>query len=70
MNNSLHGRLSDNVAKAAPLCPDQMVRVLVEDGLVTITPVNVMELTLEQRLSLFDPAKHGGEVMTAELLGT
>ncbi len=67
--NNLGVRLPTNVAKAAHLHPDQMVRVSVDDGNVTITPVDGLELTLEQRLALFDPAKHGGEAMTAEALG-
>lgn len=62
-------RLPANVAKAAHLHLDQMVRVSVDDGSVTITPVDGLELTLEQRLALFDPAKHGGEAMTVEPLG-
>ena len=67
--NNLGVRLPANVAKAAHLQPDQMVRVSVEDGSVTITPVDGPELTLEQRLALFDPARHGGEAMASEPLG-
>jgi len=69
MGNNLGVRLPANVAKAARLHPDQMVRVSVDDGSVTITPVDGLELTLEQRLALFDPTKHGGEAMTVEPLG-
>jgi len=60
------GYVMANVAKAAHLHPDQMVRVSVDDGSVTITSVDGLELTLEQRLALFDPTKHGGEALTAE----
>lgn len=67
--NNLGVRLPANVAKAAHLHPDQMVRVSVADGSVTITPIDGLELTLEQRLALFDPSKHGGEAMTTEPLG-
>lgn len=67
--NNLGVRLPTNVAKAAHLHPDQMVRVSVTDGSVTITPIDGLELTLEQRLALFDPAKFGGEAMPVEPLG-
>ena len=46
------------------------MRVCVEEGRLVITPVEDAPLTLEQRLALFDPAHHGGEVMaTDEALG-
>lgn len=67
--NNLGVRLPANVAKAAHLHPDQMVRVSVVDGNVTITPIEGQEMTLEQRLALFDPARHGGEVMAAAPVG-
>ena len=68
--NNLGVRLPVNVARSAHLHVDQRVRVTVEDdGRVVITPVDNVALTLEQRLALFDPARHGGEVMAAEPLG-
>lgn len=67
--NNLGVRLPANVARAAHLHPDQMVRVSVADGSVTITPIDGLELTLEQRLALFDPAKFGGEAIPVEPLG-
>ena len=41
------------------------MRLSVAEGLVIITPVLDEPLTLEQRLALYDPARHGGEVMTS-----
>ena len=67
--NNLGVRLPATVAKAAHLHPNHMVRVSVEGGCVTITPVDGLELALEQRPALFDLAKHGGEAMAAEPLG-
>lgn len=67
--NNLGVRLPANVARAAHLHANQMVRVTVDDGNVTITPVDGQEMTLEQRLALFDPSIHGGEAMTTEPLG-
>jgi antitoxin MazE len=67
--NNLGVRLPAVVARAAHLHVNQRVRVAVEDGRVIITPVDDESLTLEQRLALFDPARHGGEVMATEPLG-
>ena len=62
--NNLGVRLPVSIAREAHLHAHQRVRVSVADGLITITPVLDMPLTLEQRLANFDPARHGGEVMT------
>lgn len=67
--NNLGVRLPMAVARAADLHADQRVRVSVEDGRVIISPVADAPLTLAQRLSLFDPARHGGEAMASPLLG-
>lgn len=67
--NNLGVRLPVAVARAARLHADQRVRISVEDGRVVITPVVDVPLSLEQRLALFDPARHGGEAMASETLG-
>ncbi len=67
--NNLGVRLPAAIAKAANLQVDQRVRVSVEGRQVVITPIAADPLTLEQRLALFDPARHGGEVMAAPLEG-
>ena len=67
--NNLGVRLPAAVAKAANLRVDQRVRVSVEGRQVVITPVADAPLTLEERLALFDPARHGGEAMAAPLAG-
>ena len=67
--NNLGVRLPVNVAKAAHLQVDQMVRVTVDDGNLTITPVEGFGMTLEQRLALFNPARHSGEAMAATPVG-
>ncbi len=61
--NNLGVRLPAVIAKAANLQVDQRVRVSVEGRQVVITPIAADPLTLEQRLALYDPACHGGEVM-------
>jgi antitoxin MazE len=68
--NNLGVRLPVAIAREAHLHAHQRVRVSVADGLITITPVLDVPLTLEQRLANFDPTRHGGEVMpTVKKLG-
>ena len=67
--NNLGVRLPAAVAKAAHLRVDQRVRVSVEGGRVVITPVAGSDLSLEERLALFDPGRHGGEAMASEPAG-
>ncbi len=67
--NNLGVRLPAAVAKEAKLHADQRVRVAVENGRVVISPVAEGELTLEQRLARFDPARHGGEALVASPVG-
>ena len=67
--NNLGVRLPAAVAREAHLSVDQRVRVSVEGRQVVITPVDDTPLTLEQRLALFDPVRHGGEAMTSQRIG-
>ena len=67
--NNLGVRLPQAVARAAHLHADQQVRVSVEAGRVVIEPLPVAELSVEDRLKRFDPARHGGEVMATTPLG-
>ncbi len=61
--NNLGVRLPAEIAKAAHLRVDQRVRIEVVEGLITITPVLDVPLTLEQRLANYDAARYDGEVM-------
>ena len=63
--NNLGVRLPAAIAREAHLHVDQRVRISVENDQVVIRPVNDAPLSLEQRLACFDPARHGGEIMTA-----
>ena len=68
--NNLGVRLPAAVARAANLRVDQRVRLSVEGDHVVITPVGDSRLTLEQRLAVYDPKRHGGEQMaTTKTLG-
>ena len=62
--NNLGVRLPVAIARAAHLQVNQRVNLTVIDGQVIITPLANTPLTLEERLAKFDPARHGGEVMT------
>ena len=67
--NNLGVRIPAAVAREAHLRVDQRVRVSVEGRQVIITPLADTPHTLEDRLSRFDPARHGGEVMASERMG-
>ncbi|MDZ4164446.1 MAG: AbrB/MazE/SpoVT family DNA-binding domain-containing protein [Smithellaceae bacterium] len=67
--NNLGVRLPAAVARAAQLHVDQRVRISVEDRTIVIRPLEDAELTLDQRLARFDPARHGGEVMQGRAVG-
>lgn len=67
--NNLGVRLPAAITREAYLSVDQRVRVSVEGRQVVITPVDDAPLTLEQRLALFDPARHGGETMVSRRIG-
>lgn len=61
--NNLGVQIPAAIAHAAHLHVNQRVKLSVVDNQVIITPVDE-PLTLEERLAKFDPARHGGEVMT------
>ena len=67
--NNLGVRLPAAVARAARLSVDQRVRISVEDRAIVIRPVEKREPTLDERLAVFDPARHGGEVMRVQAVG-
>ena len=67
--NSLGVRIPAALAREAKLRANQRIKVSVEDGRVIITPQADKALTLADRLALFDPALHAGEVMAAAPLG-
>lgn len=68
--NNLGVRLPAAIAREAHLHAHQRVNITVINKQVVITPVEDAVLTLEQRLALFDSARHGGEVMMpSEALG-
>jgi len=67
--NSLGVRLPAAIARAARLQVDQRVHLSVEEGTIIIRPEQITELTLDERLSRFDPVRHGGEAMQTRSVG-
>lgn len=67
--NGLAVRLTAKIAKAAHLAVGQPVKVeVVKDG-VLLRPAGKPRLSLAQKIKLFDPAKHGAEVMVDAPVG-
>lgn len=67
-DNSLGIKLTPAIVRAAKLHANQRVRVSAQAGHVKISPAEEPTPTLEQRLALFDPARHGGEVIASETI--
>ena len=67
--NFLGVRIPAAVAREANLRANQRIRISVEHGRVVITPQADNVLTLADRLALFDPALHAGEVMPTVPVG-
>jgi antitoxin MazE len=67
--NSLGVRLPVAIARAARLHVDQRVHLSVEEGAIIIRPEQSADVTLEDRLSRFDPVRHGGEAMQTLAVG-
>ncbi|MGH8539680.1 MAG: AbrB/MazE/SpoVT family DNA-binding domain-containing protein [Stenotrophobium sp.] len=68
--NSLAVRIPASVARSARFTLGQPVEVSAQDNGVTVIPVGAPKLSLAQKLVLFDPVKHGGEVMASGRVGT
>jgi antitoxin MazE len=62
--NNLGVRLPAVIVREAHLKTGQRVCISVVNDQIIITPVIDAPPTLEQRLADFDPARHGGEVMS------
>lgn len=54
------------MSDAATKSEDQ---VQVVEEVVVLNPAGKLQLTLEQKLALFEPAKHGGEFMSVSPVG-
>lgn len=67
--NGLAVRLTAKIATAAHITRGQPIKVEVVEGGVFLRTVGKPKLTLAQKLSKFDPALHGGEIMATGRVG-
>ena len=67
--NSLAVRIPSSVAKSVGFKVGQPVEVSAQDSAVLVVAVGEPKLTLAQKLALFDPERHGGEVMATSRIG-
>ncbi len=67
--NSLAVRIPSAVARSARFVVGQPVEVAVQESGVVVKPIGEPKLTLAQKLALFDPVKHSGEVMVTGRVG-
>ncbi|MBA2369083.1 MAG: AbrB/MazE/SpoVT family DNA-binding domain-containing protein [Candidatus Protochlamydia sp.] len=67
--NSLALRIPATIARSAHFHIGTQVELSVDKDSVIIKPTGKQKLTLQERLNLFDPVKHGGEVMISKPMG-
>ena len=67
--NSLAVRIPANIARNAHFEAGTSVEVSLQELGVSVKPIGKKILTLDQRLEMFDPEKHGGEHMAGGLIG-
>jgi antitoxin MazE len=67
--NSLAVRIPAAVARSARFKVGQPVEVFAQDSGVLVRRTGDVQLTLAQKLAVFDPVRHGGEAMAAARMG-
>lgn len=67
--NSLAVRLPATIARSVHFHIGTPVELTVQKGGIVVISTGEPKLTLDERLKLFDPKKHGGEVMASERIG-
>ena len=67
--NSLAVRIPAAVARSARFVVGQPVELHVGEEGVLVKPAGRPKLTLAQKLAVFDPAQHGGELMATHHVG-
>ena len=67
--NSLAVRLPSAIARSARLQPGQPVEISARDGVITIVPAGEREMTLSERLAVYDMDQHGREAMVTRRRG-
>lgn len=67
--NSLAVRIPAAIARKVHFVVGQPVEISVEDFGLVVHPKGSPKLSLAQRLAVFDPERHGGEVVTSGRIG-
>lgn len=67
--NSLAVRIPIVIAKSAHLHIGTLVELAVKEGNIIVKPTGERKLSLDERLAMFDPDKHSGEVMASKRIG-
>ncbi|MEV4778766.1 AbrB/MazE/SpoVT family DNA-binding domain-containing protein [Burkholderia sp. LMU1-1-1.1] len=67
--NSLAVRIPAAIARSARFSVGQPVEMVLEESGFTVRSMGRPKLSLAQKLALFDPAIHAGEVMETQPLG-
>lgn len=67
--NSLAVRIPAGIARSARFSVGQPVEIALEETGITVRAVGMPKLSLAQKLALFDPVIHGGEVMATAPAG-
>jgi len=63
--NSLAIRIPSAIARSVHFHLGTPVELAVHQGVIVVRATGEQKLTLEERLKLFDPKIHGGEVMAS-----
>ena len=67
--NSLAVRIPAAIARSAHVHLGTLVEVDVQEGEIIVKAVGQEKATLDERLTVFDPKKHGGEAMSSGRIG-
>lgn len=67
--NSLAVRIPAAIARSAHFQIGTPVNIVVQDHSVIVRTIGEPQLTLDERLELFDPDIHGGEMMASKPIG-
>lgn len=67
--NSLAVRIPASIARSVHFKPGTIVQLDAHDESIIVKATGKQKLTLNERLSSFDPKIHGGEVMQANPIG-
>jgi antitoxin MazE len=67
--NSLAVRIPATIARSAHFHLGTTVELTLKEGGIIVRPTGEQKLTLEERLKIFDPQKHSGEVMASGRVG-